>query len=689
MSKKQNRLSNLLSDGKIKEVLESINNYSDVFEFDELKYEVVMIAGEFAEFTKDYLDKKLNREDALVWKAKIRNKVYYLIQKFYAEIEQHKDHLLFQFIFPAQDFVDKFTKRSRTLSKYIGLFVFDPNNIPMGNIDDVIDEAINLPEKNAIAILGDFGSGKSTFAKNYCFRKANEWLEQYDLRLPILIQLKDYDASISFLDWILWDIQNSTNVNLSKGDLLELIHKGKIILILDGLDEMSKKSDFHQQNIRDIERLTGKNSPVIITCRTTFFVTRFEQEFKLKKFYQIHLKEFDDNQISEFTRKYFKENNPSKDWINFTKLLRQDPYLNQLSKKPLFLDLMSKLFAKDEMLSIKNLHDLYSQFIDYYIARESERSKLKLSILQRKKIIIEIAWEMFNNDKNYFTYEDFDKLLKDNDNSLFGVTIEDLMLEGFFTKNRQGNFSFVHYSFVEFFVAIRLVNEIKQKKYINLSKRVFYEEIFEFIAHALESTKGFEIVAEIFKERSINQIIRVNIIPPIRKSVPVSLIPVLIESHFKDPSALVRYVCGYTLPIFFEKYPKYFRENNVLEKFMGLYKSANESNSLVTFRSEYLLSMIEFDQYPNYLMEIDDESITEIVSIPGTINAYEKILSINRENKFVIEESIHILTQYTIKINNDYEFKDDLIDLLSETFLQSNESNIKRVAKWAINNLKE
>jgi len=295
---------------------------------------------------------------------------------------------------------------------------------------------------------------------------------------------------------------------------------------------------------------------------------------------------------------------------------------------------------------------------------------------------------MFESKKGYFSYADFDEILSSEDWNGKKIEIDELINEGFFIGNKQGYFSFIHYSFIEYFVAVRLVNEINNSIFLNLKKRVLYEEVFEFISYTLESTNAYDEISKVLLEGSIDPIVRVNIIPPIRKRIPKSLIYPLIVAHFRDPNPLVRYVCGYTLPIFIEKYLNYFNSEGLGEKFMEYYELSKEKNTLIKSRTDIIKAMMNFENPDFYLLkEVDKESIEEVVRLPGTIEAYEKILSINRENRYVIEESIRILTFYSVTVNSKYIFKKSLIDLLSTRYYYSDDISIRKVTSWELSQL--
>lgn len=679
----QDRFIEFIKNDQIDSLLEELYEYSKRFNFDNLRDDIVILSGEFAEHNRYKNIDVIDINEARKRKNNIVRRCLEIIKQFEREISSNEDYLSLQFILPSKNFINRFEKNSKSRLKYTKLRV-RYLKMSTGFVEDQIDDLVSKNTSNAIAILGDFGSGKSTFAKNFCYQKAKEWLEKKSHRLPLLIRLKYYIKDVGFVAWLLKDIKKEVSISLSEDQFYTMLNNDKLILILDGLDEMPKGLESNKEDIIEIQKLIGKGSPIIITCRPTLFENSFEKNITLDKFTILEMRGFDEDQIVECARNTFKFKATHKQWEVFIETIKKNNDIWAIASRPMFLGLLIDLYIESDIAEIKNTADLYKNFIEYTLARELVRSKMKkrINIHIRKKFIKSIAWMLFKNGVNSFTLHDiinnikFDELNNDN--------IEELLSEGFFVLNKDDLFEFVHMSFSEYLVAEILVERLLSNNYEYFEKRVFYEEIFEFMANLFESKNLYAQISDIFLNNQISQIVRVNIIPPVRKIVNNAMIWPLVSAHLNDDSPLVRYVSGYTLPIYYDFFKKEFDER-LIAAIQNKIDSGIEENTLVTERSIFLMNKIKdqfFIRKPNW--DIDKNSIYSITSIDGTLNAYERIIKLGRENFYVIEESIYILTLYIEKVDKNYPFRASLINSLKEKYIDSNYNSIRQMAKESL-----
>ena len=145
-------------------------------------------------------------------------------------------------------------------------------------IDTVIDRLLFGLKKQKLALLGNFGTGKTTFCRKYAHDLALKYRENPDdpkNRIPIVIQLKDYESRLDIQELITNTFQFRYAVRLDIKLCEQLQKLGRLLILLDGFDEMSTRVDpeIVQDNIRELNKLARiPENKFIITCRTHFLV---------------------------------------------------------------------------------------------------------------------------------------------------------------------------------------------------------------------------------------------------------------------------------------------------------------------------------------------------------------------------------------------------------------------------------
>ena len=133
-------------------------------------------------------------------------------------------------------------------------------------------------------ILGDPGSGKSTFVNYLATRfalegdeKKDDWISNESDLLPISVTLRDFarqiDTTLQPESNVLWQFilkgLEKNNLTYISDVLLQKLDEGKCIILLDGLDEVptSEQKTFIRDTINNFGNRFSKNR-FLVTCRT-------------------------------------------------------------------------------------------------------------------------------------------------------------------------------------------------------------------------------------------------------------------------------------------------------------------------------------------------------------------------------------------------------------------------------------
>nr|AVH79652.1 hypothetical protein [Nostoc sp. PCC 8009] len=140
---------------------------------------------------------------------------------------------------------------------------------------EYIDLWLNDPGKEHISILGEFGIGKTSFAFHYAWIVLQRYRDAQRRglerpRLPLIIQLHDLAKVVSVESLFSEFFFRKHEIPLPGYSAFEQLNRmGKLLIILDGFDEMSARIDKQQKinNFWELTKLVVPGAKVILTCR--------------------------------------------------------------------------------------------------------------------------------------------------------------------------------------------------------------------------------------------------------------------------------------------------------------------------------------------------------------------------------------------------------------------------------------
>jgi formylglycine-generating enzyme required for sulfatase activity/energy-coupling factor transporter ATP-binding protein EcfA2 len=256
-------------------------------------------------------------------------------------------------------------------------------------------QTVSETDAPRIVLLGDAGSGKSTFVNHlaYCLAQARlgdklDWLEKlqgwtFGALLPVRVVLRELMAQTDLTreptadvlwDFIRADLDARGHLQYFDGLQRHLQQRGGILL-LDGLDEVTdadKQREFIKAVIEDFER--GGLCRVIVTCRPYAYE---RAEWKLRGFVERSVAPFSPEQIQEFVSAWYHAQRVvfgmSMDdaRVKANKLstaIQNEGYLAELATSPLLLTLMATVHtSKGELPEDRAL--LYQEVVDLLLDR--------------------------------------------------------------------------------------------------------------------------------------------------------------------------------------------------------------------------------------------------------------------------------------------------------------------------------
>ena len=279
------------------------------------------------------------------------------------------------------------------------------------------DGLVFANEKQYLMVFGGPGIGKSTFLRKVGLEalKGNQGSYQHNLT-PILLELKKFkETEINIQELIEEEFKICGFPNVEK-NISDKLKKGELLILLDGLDEVPTANINNViETIQNfVDRYDGNR--FILSCRTA-------ARKHFRRFTDIEIVEFDDQQIQSFIEHWFsseldQQNETAK---NCWQLLQKEEYKSakELAHTPLLLTFLCLVYDENQSFPT-NRSRLYQDALRILLEKWSAEKRLdnrslvyeNLSIEQEEILLSEIAYHNFVADKLFLEKKKLSSKLK-------------------------------------------------------------------------------------------------------------------------------------------------------------------------------------------------------------------------------------------------------------------------------------
>ncbi len=395
--------------------------------------------------------------------------------------------------------------RLKIVSRRKADFRLENNVVDMSDIFESFDKG----EDTMTLIEGSPGIGKTTF----CLKVANDWANKTNgnefpfpkFELVLLLKCRDIDGEI--MEAIMEQLLPEDIDEKARDELMDYIkdvkNQEKILIVLDGLDELPQKSKVHVDKL--LKRRILPFCYVLATCRQERGISA-RTDFKFDVLLQIE--GLTEENSFEFIRKHFKNACPDQS-LNGEKLIREiqdNTLLHALCTNPLNLLLLCVVFEDYEGELPTSRTKLYQIIVRCLLRRYCAKQKLKAPDddnaldKQFKESILalgELAWNCLLKDRHSFLEEELthlESVTKGLVARLLGLVFKEASLK---RLKPQHEYFFLHKTFQEYLAALYLVHMI-QREEIN----VFEEFSLEFDDIVMKYRQVFLFVCGILAEEA-------------------------------------------------------------------------------------------------------------------------------------------------------------------------------------------
>ena len=355
-------------------------------------------------------------------------------------------------------------------------------------LETLINRVLFERDSNKVAVLGNWGTGKTTF----CLKYAHELAQTYDKnvydkedprsRLPVVISLSEYHSGMNIQQLVLDTLQSAYGVRGIDPTLsLRLQSLGKFVLIFDGFDEMASKSDPYiiRQNLRELGQIFRfPDNKVILTCRTHFFGDYVADT--LTDWDIVYVPEWGEPELAEYLSKRFGPK-----WREYLVKIHRTHNLMELSQTPLLLDMIAETLP--DLGDPVRRTEVYRKYTDKWIRMQSDRTGARLDARQRRDVVGRLAVKLYAEGRGSCHFGDLTPLLTkhlEGDEKLDYLRY-DVQTCTFLTREGHGHYGFKHKSFMEFFVACEIDHQIRSRSTEILESKPLPEEVGDFLVEML------------------------------------------------------------------------------------------------------------------------------------------------------------------------------------------------------------
>lgn len=364
---------------------------------------------------------------------------------------------------------------------------------------DWIEAWLEEPDLSRLALLGEYGSGKTTISRKLARDLAEKYLHaevKASQRIPVLIPLQDFPRGQADMEtFITGHLARRCGVRNASYDAFRAMNDaGLLVLIFDGFDEMAVHvdEDVILANLRQIEQFAlAPKGKIILTSRPEYFKTSREEQEALSrrsKYERLYLLPFQSDQIAEFLQKRIPTiPEATEDWAYYVDEIERIHDLRDLSRRPVLLEMIVRTLPKLVASGMTvDRPTLYHTYLVGELQRQSVEKRRELLIKRedRLRMMETLALYYYLEKPSGLTADHIQILVHDQLSPQQRAELEahtrDFLTCSFLV--RQGDmYAFSHRSLLEYLSAKRLYALIAQGDSREFAKHELTKEIVDFL----------------------------------------------------------------------------------------------------------------------------------------------------------------------------------------------------------------
>jgi hypothetical protein len=358
------------------------------------------------------------------------------------------------------------------------------------SLDHYVDTWLLEHSRMPLAILGESGSGKTWFCRHYAYRQLKRYLKDpMHERLPLLINLRNFPRAIQaqqLINEALLDQYHLSFIGNTFDIFDKMNRRGKLLLILDGLDEMVSQPEEQESTATfwNLADLMHNNSKVILTSRSASIscLQKHHHDHRAsssgKEDIQAHrqgvgmlthptleaisINRFDTEQVRQAVIKRLDKQRG----LSLANRMLATPMLVERVRIPVQLELLLNALdhVNDDML--QHPAHIYLYATRHTLLDAIETRHLFRSNSDKLYFLCELAWEMVRTGLFRIHYTHMPPRIRNffahriRDQHEIDVWDYDLRKQSYLQRTVRGYYEFAHRTLAEYFVAVKFAAEL-------------------------------------------------------------------------------------------------------------------------------------------------------------------------------------------------------------------------------------
>ncbi|MDX8034985.1 NACHT domain-containing protein [Lentzea sp. BCCO 10_0856] len=266
-------------------------------------------------------------------------------------------------------------------------------------VEPEIDSSELGTPRGRTVILGDPGSGKSTFAA----KLAHDVASEASGRVPFLIVLRDFQKPLADYSGIPHCLESMCrapyDVDPPPDAVDYLLATNRAVVVLDGLDELTDLT-LRRRVVMQLESFARQHPlvPIVVTTRGHGYQ---ESPLNAETFRQVTLPAFTEHQVKAYAQRWYAldESNPRSEQFRLTSSFLEDSrHVPELRSNPLLLSLLCAMSSSDRYLA-RNLALVYERcavlLFERWDALRGIATPFKFDRRVRR-VLADLAWQMLS-----------------------------------------------------------------------------------------------------------------------------------------------------------------------------------------------------------------------------------------------------------------------------------------------------
>ncbi|GAP94664.1 NACHT domain-containing protein [Leptolyngbya sp. NIES-2104] len=349
-----------------------------------------------------------------------------------------------------------------------------------------------------LMVLGSPGIGKSTFLRKVGLEALKWQTARYRHELiPVFIELRQFGDRHSEIESLIADEFETCGFPDPEGTTRKLLLAGKLLILLDGLDEVP--TAYCDRAIEQIDRFVDRydKNRFIASCRIAAYKGGFP------RFKDVTMANFDDEQMETFVRQWFRREPKIAD--QYWELLKSSDYkaVKELGQTPLLLTLLCAVYDESQSLP-KQRAALYGEALEVWLKKWAAERRVhrdpiyqELNLQLEQVLLSEIAYQSFAEDQLFFSKRELTEQIRaflvnnlnapkhlDAQATLYAIQVQ----QGILVERARDTFSFSHLTFQEYLTAQYIVDEQQLEALVTNHLTDFrWREVFLLVAGLLRN----------------------------------------------------------------------------------------------------------------------------------------------------------------------------------------------------------